>query len=93
MQALDDDFLLASARRPKTGFGLPMADRIASGFLARKRLETADPSAPVWDHVDRKAGLRLLSTRGRWSEPWSLIALNGWLSAVDTAEPSVGPNR
>ncbi|MGI8807499.1 MAG: asparagine synthetase B family protein [Acidimicrobiales bacterium] len=82
VRALDDDHLLAAMRRPKTGFGLPMGPWIEGGLLSEQRVRTAHADAPVWGHVDRGAGLPILAGRHRWSEPWSLIALNEWLASL-----------
>jgi asparagine synthase (glutamine-hydrolysing) len=80
--ALGDGYLLDVSRRKKTGFGLPMKDWIETGVLAGCRGEATDRRARVWDYLDRDEGLRVVTRPDRWSERWSVIALNGWLSSL-----------
>lgn len=79
---LGDPYLLELSRRPKTGFAMPMQDWLRGGVLADVVADAARPDAPVWSVLDREAGLPILATAGtaaRWSAPWSLAALDGWL--------------
>lgn len=76
-----DDRVTALARRPKRGFSMPMARWISDGPLREAADSAREPAAPVWDVLDRSAGLRLLSdlSRPRWAPAWSLVVLDQWL--------------
>jgi asparagine synthase (glutamine-hydrolysing) len=79
---LDDPYLRDLARRPKTGFALPMASWMQAGPLREVVAAARRPDAPLWDVVDRTAGLPRLDGQGiagRWSEPWALAVLDAWL--------------
>jgi asparagine synthase (glutamine-hydrolysing) len=79
---LDDQYLKALAARPKRGFSIPI-ERWLAGPLAPLLAAASEPSAPVWSVLDRqratRAGFVPLRPRCRWSETWSLVALNAWL--------------
>ena len=84
--SMGDPHLDAVAAMPKRGFALPMArwmsdDGPLAGVVERLR----DPSAPVWDHVDRSAAAPTVDAAtvdGRWAGLWSLAALDGWLRSL-----------
>ncbi len=80
VSALDDPHLTNLARRAKTGFALPMRRWMQSGPLREVVANARRPDAPLWEVVDRTAGLPLLDgTAERWSEPWALAVLDAWL--------------
>jgi asparagine synthase (glutamine-hydrolysing) len=83
-QALGDPYLSSVERRPKRGFSVPMSQWLDNGPLRRLVDEAADPDAAVWHWVDRDTALPILTRRPRtrWSEVWSLTALNEWLRSV-----------
>jgi len=83
VEGMDDDHLRTLLRRRKTGFTVPMADWLERGPLRPYRLAVREPDAPVWDHVDREQGLRVLdASHTTWSRPYALIALNAWLLSL-----------
>ncbi|MHB1533045.1 MAG: asparagine synthetase B family protein [Acidimicrobiales bacterium] len=87
VRALGDPYLAELARRPKTGFTVPMASWAVSGPLTLYMQAASDPRAPVWSVLDRtvasEAGLLPLAPRERWSEAWAVAALNGWLESLE----------
>jgi len=82
--ALNDDYLLQLCRRPKRGFSVPMALWLSEGPLKQAADDLGNSQAPVWQFVRRPEALAVLSTapEGRWSELWSLVALNQWLTSL-----------
>ncbi len=84
-QASGDAFLSQVSQRPKTGFTLPTQRWLSNGDLDPQLASLADPGAVVWSHVDREAANRsslLVPGNPRWSEPWSMIVLNEWLTSL-----------
>jgi asparagine synthase (glutamine-hydrolysing) len=82
VRELGDGYLRQLARRPKSGFSLPMRGWLEDGVLRHVVAEACSPTAPVWSHLDRRAGLPILRRAGaspRWSEPWAIAVLDGWL--------------
>jgi asparagine synthase (glutamine-hydrolysing) len=80
--ALGDPYLDALTRRRKTGFALPMGRWMRSGPLRRVVDRARRPDAPIWDVIDRGAGVPILESvehHDRWSEAWALAVLDGWL--------------
>jgi asparagine synthase (glutamine-hydrolysing) len=86
--ALADPYLQRLARQPKRGFSIPMQSWM-EGPLAPVLRAASAPDAAVWSVVDRtvaeRAGLVPLSARDRWAEPWTLAALNAWLTSLSDA--------
>jgi asparagine synthase (glutamine-hydrolysing) len=86
--ALDDPYLTRLAASPKRGFSLPMR-RWMSGPLAPVVKAADDPAAAVWSVLDwsaaERSGLVPLRPGNRWSEAWSIAALNAWLEAIEGA--------
>jgi asparagine synthase (glutamine-hydrolysing) len=79
---LGDEHLRRLARRPKTGFSIPMREWLERGILRRVVEDARAPDAPVWSYLDRSVGLGILhQTSGsvRWSEPWAIAVLDAWL--------------
>jgi len=84
VRAMGDPYLRRLARRPKTGFSVPMARWLDTGPLAHLRHAAADPRAPLWEVLDPEVGLAILRgpVRRRWSEQWALTVLDGWLRSL-----------
>lgn len=77
---MGDRYLGLLRRRRKTGFSVPMLAWLGGGVLQGVIADARRADAPIWDHLDRKAGLVVLDAdTDRWSEPWSLAALDAWL--------------
>ncbi len=83
-----DVWLRELARRPKQGFSLPMDRWMRQGLLRARVEHCQTPEALVWRHVDREVGLRVLDAwragRVAWSRAWALVALDGWLTTLQT---------
>lgn len=83
LRLLEDPFLSNLAKRPKRGFSLPMVNWLSEGVLRPLVDEMAGSNEPVWDFVSRSKAADLPSAReGRWSNQWTLVALNGWLKSL-----------
>jgi asparagine synthase (glutamine-hydrolysing) len=86
-EALGDPYIRNLALRPKRGFSLPMR-KWMTGPLAPVMNAANDRQAAVWSLLDRtaaeRAGLIPLRLRDRWSEAWSIAALNAWLNSQGT---------
>jgi asparagine synthase (glutamine-hydrolysing) len=84
-KALHDAYLVHLASVPKRGFSLPM-QRWMSGPLSPVLKAADDPMAAIWSVLDRevaeRTGLLPLRPGRRWSEAWTLAALNGWLETI-----------
>jgi hypothetical protein len=63
--------------------------RWMSGPLAPVVRAADDPAAAVWSVLDwsaaERSGLVPLRPGNRWSEAWSIAALNAWLEAIEGA--------
>jgi asparagine synthase (glutamine-hydrolysing) len=82
-RAIGDSFLDDLAGRAKRGFSLPMHAWMKSGPLTPACEALASTDAPLWSVVDREAASPLLLAGSpRWSELWSLVALNAWMTSV-----------
>jgi asparagine synthase (glutamine-hydrolysing) len=83
--ALDDPYLRGLAAHPKRGFSVPMRHWM-TGPLVPVLNAADDPQAAVWSILDRAvaehAGLLPLRARDRWTETWTLVALNAWLETL-----------
>jgi asparagine synthase (glutamine-hydrolysing) len=81
--ALGDPYLRQLTKATKKGFSLPMARWLADGPLESLVKHTRAKDAPIWDVMDRARGLAILATgSARWSEVWSLVALNSWITSL-----------
>jgi asparagine synthase (glutamine-hydrolysing) len=84
-EALEDSYLLGLTREQKKGFSLPMDEWIATGPLSSLVTDCQSSSSPLWEVLDRKAGLPILrQPSSRWSEAWALVALNKWIESTET---------
>jgi asparagine synthase (glutamine-hydrolysing) len=83
--ALADPYLRDLAAQAKRGFSVPVRAWL-TGPLAPVLRAASQPDAAVWSVVDpalaRRAGLLPVRPRQRWSETWSLAALNAWLETA-----------
>lgn len=82
VRQMGDRYLKLLSRRPKTGFSVPMREWVRTGPLHQVVADASRPDAPIWDYVEPVVGRRLLARAAehpRWSEPWALAALDGWL--------------
>jgi asparagine synthase (glutamine-hydrolysing) len=88
---LADPYLGEVAARPKRGFTIPMR-RWLTESLAPVIDAVREPDAPVWTVADRtvahRAGLLSPGVRTRWSETWTIAALNAWM---ETVSQELGP--
>jgi len=82
---MNDEYLRLLTRRPKTGFAVPMSQWMQESVLRDVVSDAQRPDAPVWDVLDRTTAFPLLrndSLSVRWTEPWSIAALDGWLRSL-----------
>ena len=88
VNTIADETLHAVARRPKTGFTVPMPRLMQSDPLRAYVADALKPNAPIWDVLHRDTGAPILSnsTTSRWSEAWALVALNSWLGSFQHSE-------
>lgn len=85
VRELGEPILNETIERAKTGFGLPMRDMLLHGPIQALLIGCRESSAPIWCHLDRGVGLRLLQAdqvQRRWSEAWALVSLNNWLESL-----------
>lgn len=85
---LSDPYLAQLSNAKKQGFSLPMSAWMNQGGVLEPVIKQASRrDAPLWDFVDMKRGLEILTPPfARWSEPWALVALNAWLGSLEQKE-------
>jgi asparagine synthase (glutamine-hydrolysing) len=82
--ALGDDYLVDLARRPKTGFTVPVEEWLSDGTLKPLTASLDEPDAPIWSHIDRGTGQRIAREATRWAERWAITVLNQWLTSLSS---------
>ena len=83
VNAVNDAVLQTAMERPKTGFTIPMPALMQSGVLRAATSRARNPDAAIWNHLDYSAGSAILKSANfnRWSEMWSIVALNSWIES------------